>query len=131
MPSDGEAARSAGQHVRPNMNGVVLRTKVWLEVGGDFVIGEGGLELLEALSSDGSLTRAAAQVDWSYRHAWGYLRRAERALGVQLTLPLPGKGARRGMVLTPAGEDVVALLQRARDQVRRAVKSLSPASAPR
>jgi hypothetical protein len=87
VPFDGGAAISGGQHVRANMSGMVLRTKVWLEVSGDFVIGEGGLELLEALSSDGSLTRAAAQVDWSYRHAWGYLRRAERALGVRLTLP--------------------------------------------
>jgi molybdate transport system regulatory protein len=113
------------------MSRVVLRTKVWIEVAGDFAIGEGGLELLEALSSDGSLTRAAAQVEWSYRHAWGYLRRAERALGVRLTLPVPGKGARRGMVLTPAAEDVISTLQHARDRVRQAVDGLSPVSSQR
>ena len=47
------------------------------EVDGQFVIGEGGFDLLNAVSTTGSLTGAAQTVGWSYRHAWGYLRRAD------------------------------------------------------
>lgn len=108
------------------MKGVTIRTKVWLEAAGEFAIGEGGMALLEALASDGSLTRAAARVDWSYRHAWGYLRRAERMLGVQLTLSVAGKGSQRGTVLTPAARHVIAVLSRARDRARRAVDRGQP-----
>lgn len=77
---------------------------MWLQLDGGFVIGEGGLDLLSAIAVHRSLRRAAQDVGWSYRHAWGYLRRAERALGGSLTRPLQGKGSARGMALSNAGE---------------------------
>ena len=73
-----------------------VKTKVWLERDGRFVIGDGGLRLLLGILEHGSLLAAARQIRWSYRHAWGYLRRAEAALGMPLTEPRPGKGASRG-----------------------------------
>jgi molybdate transport system regulatory protein len=87
-----------------------LRTKYWFEVSGRFAIGEGGIALLRAIAKHGSLVRAAPEVGWSYRHAWGYLRRAERVLGVPLTSRRPGKGGRRGVDLT---DDAHALLRQA------------------
>ena len=81
---------------------VTLRMKHWLEVDGRFAIGDGGVELLRAISKHGTLAKAASEVGWSYRHAWGYLRRAEEALATQLTEPRPGKGAARGLELTAA-----------------------------
>jgi molybdate transport system regulatory protein len=102
---------------------LAVRTKVWLEVDGEFVIGEGALELFEGLERNGRLTGAAKAIGWSYRHAWGYLRRAERLLGVQLTENVPGKGSHRGTVLTPAARALVALLGEARQSARAAVDS--------
>lgn len=66
-----------------------------------------------------SLAKAARDVGWSYRHAWGYLRRAERVLGVRLAEALAGKGESRGMTLTSQGQTVLATLMKARDAVRR------------
>jgi len=100
-----------------------VRTKVWLELDGGFVIGEGGLALLAAIATRRSLSKAAQDIGWSYRHAWGYLRRAERALGGPLTCPLPGKGRDRGMVLTDGGECLLNQLARWRDTARAAVKT--------
>jgi len=82
---------------------------VWLEVEDRFAIGEGGIGLLHAVAEHGSLAAAARKVGWSYRHSWGYVRRAETVLGIRLLETRNGKGANRGTVLTA---DASALLAR-------------------
>lgn len=91
------------------------RTKFWLEVDGRFAIGEGGCDLLRAIARHGSLAQGAKAVGWSYRHAWGYLRRAERVLNSALTTRRSGKGHRRGLDLTPAAEALLANTTRTPD----------------
>ena len=93
---------------------------MWIERDGQFVLGEGGLGLLEGIARWHSLSRAAKHVGWSYRHAWGYVRNAERTLGLRLTAPQSGKGAARGMTLTVSGEGLLARVTRARERARRA-----------
>src|SRR5262245_6746648 len=106
-----------------------VKTKVWLEHDGRFVIGDGGLRLLLGILEHGSLLAAARQIRWSYRHAWGYLRRAEAALGMPLTEPRPGKGASRGTVLTEAGRLVIERLAAIRNRIDDAVGPLGPTEA--
>ena len=84
-----------------------VRSKIWLEVRGEFAIGQGGIELLARVARLGSLARAAHDVGWSYRHAWGYIRRAESVLGVPLLSTRSGKGTCRGTALTPPAEQLV------------------------
>lgn len=71
---------------------LTVRTKYWFEVDGQFAIGEGGISLLRAIAERGTLARAAQDIGWSYRHAWGYLRHAEAALGVSVNEPAAGQG---------------------------------------
>lgn len=97
------SARTPRNHLPP----LTLKTKFWFEIDGRFAIGEGGIDLLRAIELSGSLAGGAAAVGWSYRHAWGYLRRAEAAIGVPLTSRRPGKGVRRGLDLTSAGAALV------------------------
>lgn len=91
-----------------------IKTKVWLERDDSFVLGDGGLELLHHIQRLRSLTKAAQAVGWSYRHAWGYLRNAERRLTTPLVKTSPGKGASRGTTLTPAGCRILTRLRSAR-----------------
>lgn len=91
-----------------------LRTKVWIEHDGRFVVGDGGLRLLEAVAERGSLLAAARTLGWSYRHAWAYLKRAETVLGTPLVALRPGKGRRRGTALTADGQRIVTILAGAR-----------------
>src|SRR5882724_9978974 len=90
-----------------------------MERDGRFV--DGGLKLLLGVLEHGSLLGAAKEIGWSYRHAWGYLKQAEAALGSPLTTPRPGKGASRGMALTETGrlvlEQLVAVSNRIDDAV--------------
>jgi molybdate transport system regulatory protein len=89
-------AGATRQSVRPDIERTALRTKGWLELGGRFVMGDGGVRLLLGIVQHGSLVKAAHAIGWSYRHAWGYLRRAEEVLGTSLAAPRSGKGPARG-----------------------------------
>ena len=100
-----------------------MKTKLWLELSGDFVIGDGGLHLLEGIERRGSLAEAVREIGWSYRHAWGYLRRAEARLGTALVVARPGRGSARGMALTEAG---ALLVQRLRELRRRLDEAVGP-----
>jgi molybdate transport system regulatory protein len=82
-------------------------TKRWLEVDGKFAIGEHGFELLAAVERSGSLAEAARVVGWSYRHAWGYVRGAEKTLGGALLVQRAGKGPARGARLSELGRTVL------------------------
>jgi molybdate transport system regulatory protein len=113
MATNHRQHENTGQTVSSCIHQLTARRKVWFESNGQFVIGEGGLELLTAIAAMGSLTGAARVVGWSYRHAWGYLRQSERVLGASLTTRRPGKGARRGVDLTPSARDLMAAARRA------------------
>lgn len=77
---------------------------------GAFAIGEGGGELLKVVDLHGSLAEAARRVGWSYRHAWGYVRRAERVLGVSLLSVRPGRGTAKGSSLTTEARAILETL---------------------
>jgi hypothetical protein len=52
----------------------------WMD--GRFALGDGGLDLLQAIAEERSLTTAAHRIGWSYKHAWAYLRHAEHVLQI-------------------------------------------------
>jgi molybdate transport system regulatory protein len=118
--------RPAHQTVAPNILTARVRTKVWLEAGGRFVMGDGGLRLLEGVARLGSLAGAVRDIGWSYRHAWGYVRHAETVLGAPLLVPRPGKGRQRGAVLTEHGRQLLLRLRAARAQVDAALGDSGP-----
>jgi len=59
------------------MNRIKVRTKVWLEVDGEPLIGSGRERLLLAIEQSGSLNAAASELGISYRKAWSQLRQME------------------------------------------------------
>jgi molybdenum-dependent DNA-binding transcriptional regulator ModE len=93
MPSISLEREVLGQRVRSCIDRLAVRTKIWLEIDGRFVIGEHGLELLRGINREGLLAGAARLLGWSYRHAWGYVRHAEAVLGGPLLVKHAGKGA--------------------------------------
>ena len=106
------------QHARPCILNVQVRTKSWLEIDGRFAIGPYGFELLSAIQQHHSLARAADAVGWSYRHAWDYLRQAEKVFGAPMVSTRAGKGHARGSTLTPLGRDVLRLGATLQEQSR-------------
>src|SRR5262245_18016795 len=124
----GETSATPEQSAPEILRGAVIKTKVWMERDGRFVIGDGGLKLLLGVVEHGSLLGAAKEIGWSYRHAWGYLKQAESALGAPLTTPRPGKGASRGMALTETGRLVLEQLVAVRNRIDDAAGPSGPTS---
>jgi molybdate transport system regulatory protein len=106
-----------------------VKTKVWLELAGEFFVGDGGIHLLGGIARHGSLARTVREIGWSYRHAWGYLRRAERALQTSIVRNRAGHGSARGMELTETGELLLERLQALRDRIDEALGPTGPTPA--
>jgi len=119
-------ANPRGAGAPANLQAAAIKTKVWMELSGRFVIGDGGLKLLLGVLEHGSLLGAAREIGWSYRHAWGYLKQAEAALQAPLTTARPGKGASRGMALTETGRLVLEQLMAVRNRIDDAVGPSGP-----
>jgi molybdate transport system regulatory protein len=72
-----------------------VRSKVWLEVDGEPLLGEGRERLLRFIDQEGSISAAARAMAIPYRKAWSYLENMEQKLGFALVERCKG-GARGG-----------------------------------
>ena len=79
------------------------KSKVWLELAGRPVFGDGKARMLETIERAGSLTAAAGELGMSYRGLWGRLREMERRLGMTLVSRRTGGAGGGGAELTDDG----------------------------
>jgi molybdate transport system regulatory protein len=114
------------QNAQESIIAAQVKTKVWLELGGDFFVGDGGIHLLGGILRHGSLARTVREIGWSYRHAWGYLRRAEHALQTPIVRNRAGRGSARGMELTETGHLLLERLRALRDRIDDALGPSGP-----
>jgi molybdate transport repressor ModE-like protein len=83
------------------------RVKIWLEAGGCYAFGFGLSDILQAVDRAGSIKQAARDVGKSYRHVWGRIKEAERALGEPLVESQVGGAGSQRSALTPRGRRLV------------------------
>ena len=102
-----------------------LKAKVWVERRGRFVLGDGGVSLLELIDRTGSIQAAARRLGWSYRHTWGYLKNLEEASGTTFVARRHGGASGGGAEMTPAGRAFVRRYRRLRVDLDRLVHSLN------
>lgn len=86
--------------MRKGHSGLDIRSKLWIEAGGEPVFGRGRRMLLEAIDSHGSINRAAQEVDISFRKAWCHINAMEERLGVPLVERQAGGKNGGGAALT-------------------------------
>ena len=90
---------------KPAAPTVRLRTRI--TVGDEIAIGPGKVELLEAVSREGSISAAARSIGMSYRRAWLLIDELNRALREPATETAQGGENGGGARLTRVGEEVV------------------------
>jgi len=84
-----------------------LKLKIWLERDGRFIVSDGRAKLLRKVKDFGSLSKAAKEMDMSYRHAWGVLNRIAQNAGGEIVVSTRG-GKKGGLTtLTPFGEEIL------------------------
>jgi len=93
------------------------KSKVWLELGGRPVFGDGKAEILERIGQSGSLMAAAKSLGMSYRALWGRLREMERRLGVTLVARRAGGRGGGTSQLTPAARRLLKQFGKFRDGI--------------
>lgn len=67
-----------------------VRSKIWLEIDGEPVFGQGREELLRLIQKSGSINAAAKAMGIPYRKAWTYIDAMEKRLGFPLVNRLKG-----------------------------------------
>jgi len=84
-----------------------LRLKMWLVRDGEFIISDGRAELLRLIRDTKSLSKAAKQMNMSYRHAWGILHRIAENAGGEVVVSARGGKEGGETELTKLGEEVL------------------------
>ncbi len=100
-----------------------LKAKVWVERRGRFVVGDGGVALLDLIDRTGSIQAAARRLGWSYRHTWGYLKNLEETSSRQFVARRHGGAAGGGAELTAAGRAFLRRYRAFRGKVDQLVRS--------
>ncbi|GBD99308.1 molybdenum-pterin-binding protein MopA [bacterium BMS3Abin07] len=84
-----------------------IRSKLWIEIDNEPVFGRGRRFLLEGIDRYGSISRAAQEVNISYRKAWSYIKSMEDRLGIKLVERHAGGKDGGGSTLTGAARSFI------------------------
>lgn len=95
-----------------------LRSKIWLEVEGNPVMGEGRMSMLEAIDRCGSIIHASRETGISYRRMRGAIRDMESAIGRPLVQAYRGGGEGGGAALTPAAHELMDSFKKCTDNIQ-------------
>ena len=96
---------------------------MWLDAEGK-AFGEGPDKLLEKVEATGSLHKAAADLNMSYRKAWLMFQAIEQRLGFPLLEQKVGGFAGGGSRLTPQARDLMKRYAAFRKEVEEALQSI-------
>ncbi len=86
-----------------------VRSKIWLEIEGEPVFGQGRDDLLRRIRKTGSINAAAREMGIPYRKAWTYIDAMERRMGFPLVIRQKGGAGGGESILSP---QAVALLKK-------------------
>jgi molybdate transport system regulatory protein len=98
-----------------------VHSKIWIERGGEVVLSDWRVELLETIDATGTLTRAAAAMNVPYRTAWERVKETEAELGVRLLETESGGAAGGGSRLTPEARDFCRRFRRVSGDIHETV----------
>ena len=84
-----------------------VKSKVWLEKNGKIVFGPGKAGILSRIQRTDSINKAAQELNMSYRHAWSYIKSAEKRLGRALVVCTKGGVGGGNTKLTPYAKELL------------------------
>ncbi len=100
-----------------------LRSKIWMVDQGK-VFGDGPFALLERIDRWGSLRKAAADINMSYRQAWDLIKMVEENLGFPLLDRQVGGVRGGGSSLTEEGKDLLLRYRAFREEADQSLEKL-------
>ncbi len=90
--------------------------KIWIEDdNGNSILGKGGAELLKEIINTGSISKAADNLNLSYKFAWEYVRKIETEIG-GIEMKKGGKNA-GGTVVSEKVQEILKIYEEAMNEV--------------
>lgn len=104
-------------------NQMKIMYRVWLDCDGK-AFGEGPDRLLQKVETTGSLHKAAAELNMSYRKAWLMLQAIEKRLGFPLLERKTGGAYGGGSRLTPEARDLMKRYEAFRQEIEEKLQTI-------
>ena len=101
------------------------RFKLWLELDGEPVLGEGGFALLKAIEEEGSIMGACKRLGLSYRKALNYIKKTEGRLGLKIVEARRGGRGGGEARLTEKGRALLDIFMHLEEAIRKALEEAS------
>jgi molybdate transport system regulatory protein len=98
-----------------------LKSKIWLEIQGQPVIGEGRMAMLQAIHLKNSIMQASHETGISYRRIRGAIQDMENAIGQPLVHARRGGREGGGAELTPLALDLSRIFSQLSDGFKKEV----------
>ncbi len=96
------------------------RFRLRISRGAEIAVGPGKISLLEAIAETGSITAAAKHLGMSYRRAWLLVDEMNRYFRKPVVDSAKGGREGGGTVVTPTGQEVVAIYREIEHKAARA-----------
>lgn len=94
------------------MDKIQIHSRIWLKKGGKNYLGNGRIELLKYIQSEGSLLGASKKMYMSYKAAWDNLHQIKELGGEELVVSSSGGKGGGGSKLTSEGEKAIEVFER-------------------
>ncbi|MBT4919700.1 MAG: LysR family transcriptional regulator [Flavobacteriaceae bacterium] len=85
-----------------------IKSRIWIEVGNNVLLGEGRVRLLKAIEKTGSLSKAAKSLKMSYKKAWILVDAVNKSAKNPVTQSSIGGKGGGGAKLTSYGKDLIS-----------------------
>jgi len=88
-----------------------IKSRIWIEVGGNMLLGEGRVSLLKAIDKEGSLSKAAKSLRMSYKKAWDLIDAVNNHAKEPVVIKSIGGKGGGGAILTAHGKHMVSTFE--------------------
>ena len=108
------------------MNKFKIGSSIWIDKNGKTFLGKGRIELLKLINQTGSLSKAAKEMEMSYKAAWDNLNDMNSVSEVNLVESISGGAGGGGSKLTPLAHLYIELYDKIYNEQRTFFNKVEP-----
>ena len=86
-----------------------IKSRIWIESENHVLLGEGRVQLLKAIETEGSLSKAAKTLGLSYKKAWQLIDSVNKSAKNPVTINSTGGKGGGGAELTDYGKQLIVV----------------------